>query len=75
MPSIDYIGIMYEALAKPFGLLLRASDFERVRQGFYKARSEAVDPQLNQLSFRRYDCQEGNLAITIIKPNGASQDE
>lgn len=68
MTSQDLRLILYAALAEPIGLLVQVSDFDRARQGFYRARAEARDPDLAQLQFRASPGLEGgNLVIVKQK--------
>jgi hypothetical protein len=55
--------ILYQALAEPVGLLLRATDPERARQRLYKARSELGDPALARLQIRISPLDEGELVL------------
>lgn len=41
---------LYEALASEAGKVIVTSDVEKLRQNLYKARREALDPELDQLA-------------------------
>lgn len=57
--------ILYQALAQPIGLLVECSDWNKARQQFYRARTEAKDPELAQLQFRASPGIEGGNLIIV----------
>ena len=59
--------LLFQALAEPFGLLCKANDPERARQALYRARREALDPELDGLQVRLVAIGEGNLVICKSK--------
>ncbi len=60
--------LLYQALREDIGVLLQVSDFARARQAFYRARTDAKDPELNQLQFRvSPGLAGGNLIIVKEK--------
>ena len=64
LPADEWTEILYLALVEPIGLLVQASDVERARQRFYKARSDALDGALATLQLRVSPWpEEGNLVI------------
>jgi len=44
--------LLYEALASRYGIIVATNNPEALRQQLYKARREAADPDLQQLSIR-----------------------
>lgn len=60
----EALELLYQAREEPIGLLLDASDFEKVRTFLYKVRSEVKDESLDCLQFRASTIEGGNLIIT-----------
>lgn len=63
------VGLLYQALGEPVGLLLHSGDPARARQMLYQARVKAKDPDLARLQIRlcevppRGEKLGGNVAI------------
>jgi len=49
----DLIGLLYQAVATPLGMVLEVEDFVKATQALYRAKREAADPSLDLLQFRR----------------------
>jgi hypothetical protein len=52
---------LYQALAEPLGIVVRASDVARARAKFYNVRRDLMDPELNHLRFVAWP--DGQIAI------------
>lgn len=61
--EIQFGPLLYQALAEPIGLLLKAPEREKVRQKLYQARTAIGDPALAVLQFRVSPFAEGDLVI------------
>lgn len=62
---LDLLEILYTALQSPIGVVIRVSDFQLAQQRLYKARRDAMDPELACLQFRRSPFDP--LEIWIVK--------
>jgi hypothetical protein len=69
--QLDYIGVLYDALHAELGLVLQVDDPATARRKFYDARQEAIDPELNQLTIRSVQLDDGNLLIGKVDKIGA----
>lgn len=68
MNLTEYQTILYQALAQPFGLVLRTNDPQRLRQRFYSARAQAQDPQLDGIQILLGRLDDPQL-VALVKVN------
>jgi hypothetical protein len=66
----EFLPLLYQAMATPFGIEFPTSDVTRLRARLYAARSASKDPSLSCLQFRD---TPNNDAVWIVK--GQSKDE
>lgn len=63
---VELTHLLYQALGESIGLLIQASDCQRVRQRLYAARTASGDESLRGLQIRQWNApegEEGNLVI------------
>ena len=68
MNLTEYQTILYQALNQPHGLVLRTNDPQRLRQGFYSARAQAQDPQLDGIQILLGRLDDPQL-VALVKVN------
>lgn len=67
--------LLYQALAEPIGLALRATPTGKVRQRLYAARSAAKDPRLEALQIRVAPQSMEEEGITLLLVHGLLEEE
>lgn len=59
----EFLGLLYQALGSPLGILVRVSDLEAFRRRAYSVRRDSLDERLKALTFRASPIEGGNLCI------------
>jgi hypothetical protein len=59
----DFMGLLWQALGSPYGLLVQASNPDAFRQRCYVLRRNSLDERLKDLTFRGSPFTSGNLCI------------
>jgi len=71
-PQEDLVGILYQALASPIGLLLQTDDPKWATEKLRSTRASCQDEALEVLAFRLVDLPDGNLVIYKRAPKPAA---
>lgn len=65
----EYSFIWYSALASPFGIIVETDDTEKLKARLYAARSEAMDPDLQNISIKVSPFNPSHLWLVKRKPD------